>query len=116
MNYKRKHRWWVVGDNNGAGATRSFATRLAGNNGAGATRFLATTFGPRMDRNIFEKHGNDGSIRVRTPHTVNMFRFFFLWHLGLYMCVRFYMYPTCFLYFVHVYTQLYVEFYYAIVS
>jgi len=77
MNYKRKHRWWVVGDNNGAGATRSFATRLAGNNGAGATRFLATTFGPRMDRNIFEKHGNDGSIRVRTPHTVNMFRVFF---------------------------------------
>ena len=49
MNYQRKHRWWVGGDNNGAGATR----------------FLATTFGPRMDRNIFEKHGNDGSVDRR---------------------------------------------------
>jgi len=35
------------------------------NNGAGATGFVVTNqVGRRMDRNIFEKNGNDGNIFV----------------------------------------------------
>ena len=35
------------------------------NNGAGATGFVVTIqVGHRMDRNIFEKNGNDGNIFV----------------------------------------------------
>ena len=79
-----------MGDNNGAGATRSFATRLAGNNGAGAMRFLATTFGPRMDRNIFEKHVAMMAafeFARHTPSTCFVFFSFGIWVCTCTVCV-----------------------------